>query len=145
MLDCSIVRMLDCFLLAMSSAPTTAQGVPPRPCPGCGAKMAVGSLVCTRCGYDLRTGRRWDTALGRPPPKQRARAFWEALRFLAQVGAVLLVAVLIGVVLLFAAHLILLTAYPATPHPDAKAAPAGPAGSAGSNPTNTLPSPLLYA
>lgn len=38
-------------------------GAPPKPCPGCSNTMASGSVVCTHCGYDLRTGTQINTGI----------------------------------------------------------------------------------
>jgi hypothetical protein len=34
-------------------------------CPSCGAQMKVGAVICVSCGFDLRTGRRYETVTER--------------------------------------------------------------------------------
>ena len=51
--------------------PDTAAG-----CPSCGAALSRGAILCTNCGYNLKTGRRMQA--GRPVPLGRASATqWE--------------------------------------------------------------------
>ncbi len=42
-----------------AAAPALAS--PGGPCPGCGAEMAPGTVLCMACGHDLRTGKRRKT------------------------------------------------------------------------------------
>lgn len=37
-------------------------------CPGCGRHIAPAAVVCMACGYDGRTGEKWDDAQPLPPP-----------------------------------------------------------------------------
>ncbi|MFP4055820.1 MAG: hypothetical protein ACLF0G_03005 [Candidatus Brocadiia bacterium] len=40
------------------------------PCPECQAPLAPGAVLCTNCGYDLRTGQRLETAAEAEPPQE---------------------------------------------------------------------------
>lgn len=81
-----VVRCPSCGLLQRAAAPE-AKGpeAPPeeaapqdddwayapvfgRKCPGCGKWMTPGAVVCMACGYDPRTGEKWDDAKPLPPP-----------------------------------------------------------------------------
>lgn len=44
------------------------------PCPGCGANLAFNALVCSRCGYDKRTGEKGFQTPGGAPAARPARA-----------------------------------------------------------------------
>ncbi|MFH1747466.1 MAG: hypothetical protein ABIG44_10530 [Planctomycetota bacterium] len=41
-------------------------------CPGCGANMHAGAVICVICGYNTRTGRRLRTTMENDAPRQRA-------------------------------------------------------------------------
>jgi hypothetical protein len=45
------------------NVPSPGEPPPPseRPCPGCGAKLPPGAVLCVACGYDLQEGRQLET------------------------------------------------------------------------------------
>lgn len=46
---------------------------PATPCPGCGAALAAGAVLCIECGFDKRKGRRLDTVHARPRGRKRSQ------------------------------------------------------------------------
>jgi hypothetical protein len=54
--------------LADQSQQATAQAPANPRCPQCTAEMAPGAVLCTRCGYDTRTGKSLRPSIQRTPP-----------------------------------------------------------------------------
>ena len=44
----------------------------PAACPGCGAAMTVGAVICVTCGYNVKLGRRMETATAPADPPEAA-------------------------------------------------------------------------
>lgn len=63
-------------LESLSGGETIRQRVPPiqsppqtpAGCPGCGAPVAGGAMICVNCGYNFQTGSRLSTNVEAPPP-----------------------------------------------------------------------------
>lgn len=66
-------------------------------CPSCGASLPPGAVICTDCGYNLRTGKKRE--LAGPQKSDDPKFSWLQISMIGGIGVALLVVVFVGYVL----------------------------------------------
>src|SRR5689334_16759136 len=96
---CGVLMTVPAATAALAATGVTPPPLPGDACPACHGSLPQGAVLCTACGFDLRTGRRLTTRTEPPPPylmgTDPSRVVWGVLGALALVAAL---AVGIGVV-----------------------------------------------